>query len=54
MSSATPGQVALGNMREQAEGAVGSKTVSGIPPWPLVSSCFDFFSDELWHEVHIK
>ena len=30
-----PGLVVFGSIREQAEQARGSKSVSNIPPWPL-------------------
>jgi hypothetical protein len=35
VSDAIPGLVVLGSVREQAEQARGSKSVSNIPPWPL-------------------
>jgi hypothetical protein len=35
MDSATPGQVALACIREQAEQVTGSKPVIRVPPWPL-------------------
>jgi hypothetical protein len=32
----TPGPVVLDGIRKQAEQAMGSKTVSSTPPWPLL------------------
>lgn len=40
VNSVVPGLVVLGCIREQAEQAVGSKSVNNTSPWPLTSLCF--------------
>ena len=50
VGGASPGTVALGAVRKQAEQGMGSKPVSSALPWPLRCSClqdpalFEFLS----------
>lgn len=51
LGSTTPGQVALGCIRKQAEQAMAIEPVSSIPSWLLLSSCPDFLCElEVYHK----